>query len=127
MGRDPNEIAQIGLWERYSELSGAQGGGEYFRNGFSKLYDRGLPGLTGIPRIEALVDRGARRIASFYEVIEQRIGESEYLGSDRFTLADITALRAVDFATIVKHGVPNGNENTERWYAVCSSRPSAKA
>ncbi len=127
MGRDPIEIAQIEMWERYSEMSGAQAVGEYFRNGFAKLDDRGLPGLTGIPRIEALVDRGARRIASFYEVIEQRLGESEYLGSDRFTLADITALCAVDFATMVKHGIPDGNENTERWHAACSSRPSAKA
>ena len=96
-------------------------------NGFAKLDDRGLPGITGIPRIEALIDRGERRIASFYEVIEQRLGESEYMGSDRFTLADITALCAVDFARMVKHGIPDGNGNTERWHAACSARPSAKA
>jgi len=60
-------------------------------------------------------------------LIEQRLCESEYLDSDRFTLADITVLCAVDFATMLKHGVPNGNESTERWHTVCSSRPSAKA
>ena len=127
MGRDPIEIAQIEMWERYSEMSGSQAVGEYFRNGSAKLDDRGLPGITGIPRIEALIDRGARRLASFYEVIEQRLGESEYLGSDRFTLADITALCAVDFARMVKLGIPEGSENIERWHAACSARPSAKA
>ena len=127
MGQDPIEIAQSEMWERYSEMSGAQAAGECFRNGFAKLDDRGLPGITGIPRIEALVDRGARRLASFYQVLEERLGESEYLGSDRFTLADITALCAVDFATMVKHGIPEGNENTKRWHAACSARPSTKA
>ncbi len=108
-------------------MSGLQAVGEYFRNGFAKLDDRGLPGITGIPRIEALIDRGKRRVASFYEVIEQRLGESEYLGSDRFTLADITGLCAVDFARMVKLPIPDANNNTKRWHAACSSRPSAKA
>ena len=127
MGLDPMEIAQIEMWERYCEMSGSQAVGEYFRNGSTKLDDRGLPGITGIPRIEALIDRGKRRVASFYEVIEQRLGESEYLGSDRFTLADITGLCAIDFAQMVKLAIPDANSNTKRWHAACSSRPSAKA
>jgi len=127
MGRDPIEIAQIEMWERYCEMSGSQAVGEYFRNGFSKLDDRGLPGITGIPRIEALIDRGKRRLASFYEVIEQRLGESEYLASDRFTLTDITGLCAVDFAQMVKLGIPEAHRNTKRWHAACSARPSAAA
>lgn len=127
MGKDPVETAQIEAWERFAEMSGMQAVGEYFRNGAEMFDDRGLPGVTGIPRIEALIDRGERRIAGFYEALEKRLGESEYLGSDRFTIADITALCVVDFATFAKHGIPEGNENTKRWHAACSARPSAQA
>ena len=127
MGADPIEIARVEAWERFGEMSGMQAAGEYFRNGMERFDDRGLPGVTGIPRVEALIDRGERRIAAFYEVLEQRLGESEYLASDRFTLADITNMCAVDFATFTKHGIPEGNTNTQRWYAACAGRPSAKA
>jgi len=127
MGNNPIETAQIEAWERFAEMSGMQAVGEYFRNGAEMFDDRGLPGVTGIPRIEALIDRGERRIAGFYEMLEKRLGESEYLGSDRFSIADITGLCVVDFATFTKHGIPDGNDNTKRWHAACSARPSAKA
>jgi glutathione S-transferase len=127
MGSDPIETARVEAWERFAEMSGMQAVGEFFRNGTEMFDDRGLPGTSGIPRIEALIDRGERRIAGFYGVLEKRLGESEYLASDRFTLADITALCVVDFADFTKHGIPDDNANTKRWHAACSSRPSAKA
>lgn len=127
MGSDPVEVAQVEAWERYAEMSGSQAAGEYFRNSTERFDDRGLPGVTGIPRIEALIDRGERRLVSFYEVLEKRLGESEHLGANRFTLADITAMCAVDFATFTKHPIPEGNNNTQRWHVACSARPSAKA
>ena len=127
MGKGPMETAQIEAWKRFAEMSGMQAVGEYFRNANEMFDDRGLPGQTGIPRIEALIDRGERRIASFYDVLEKRLGESAYLGSDRFTIADITALCVVDFATFAQHGIPDKNQKTKRWHAGCSSRPSAQA
>jgi glutathione S-transferase len=127
MGKDPIETAHIEAWERFAEMSGMQAVGEYFRNGSEAFNERGLPGSTDLPRIEALIERGERRIAGFYTMLEKRFAESEYLGCNRFTLADITALCVVDFATFAKHGIPDGNANTKRWHAACSARPSTKA
>jgi len=125
MGTDPVETARIESWERYAEMNGMQAAGELFRNMTPALDDRGLPGMTGIERIPALVERGKRRLAHFYAQLEDRFAQSEYLAGDRFTLADITALCVVDFATFVKQGIPEGNENTKRWYEAVSARPTA--
>ncbi|NOT55203.1 MAG: glutathione S-transferase family protein, partial [Deltaproteobacteria bacterium] len=89
---------------------------------------RGLPGVTQpVAAIPALVERGTQSVKRFYERLEQRLSESEYVGGNRFTIADITALCAVDAAT--NRGnlpIPAGNKNSQRWYAAVSARPSAK-
>ena len=59
--------------------------------------------------------------------IEKRLGESEYLGSDRFTATDITAFCVTDFGNAAGLGIPEGSENTKRWYKAVSGRASAAA
>jgi len=127
IGNDPMETAEIEAWERFSELNGMGAIGEFFRNQTDALAGRGLPGPTGLDLIPALVERGAARAAFFYDQINERLGESEYLGSDRYTIADITAQCAVDFASAVSLGIPEHCTNVARWHKAVSSRPSAAA
>jgi len=127
IGNDPMEAAEIEAWERFSELNGMGAIGEFFRNQTDALAGRGLPGPTGLDLIPALVERGAARAAFFYDQINERLGESEYLGSDRYTIADITAQCAVDFASAVSLGIPEHCTNVARWHKAVSSRPSAAA
>ena len=127
LGKDPKESAAIEAWERFAEMSGIQAIGEFFRNQTEALADRAMPGYSGVPLIPELVERGKKRAAYFYDQIEKRLGESEYLGSGRFSAADITALCAVDFGSAFGLGVPEGNENTKRWYKAVSSRASTAA
>jgi glutathione S-transferase len=127
LGSDPKEAAAIQAWERFSEMSGMQSFGEFFRNQTQALADRAIPGYSGVPLIPELVERGRKRAAYFHDQIEKRFGEFEYLAGDRFTAADITALCAVDFGNAVGLGIPEGNENTKRWYKAVSARPSAAA
>lgn len=127
LGKDPKESAIIQGWERFSEMSGLQAFGEFFRNQTEALKDRAMPGFSGVPLIPELVERGKKRVAYFYDQMEKRLGGSEYLAGDRFTAADITALCAVDFGNAVGLGIPEGNEHTKRWYKAVSARPSAAA
>jgi glutathione S-transferase len=127
LGNDPKDSALIQAWERFAELSGMQAIGEFFRNQSPALTDRAIPGYKGVPLIPDLVERSKKRAAYFYDQIEKRLGESEYLGSDRFTAADITALCVIDFGNAVGLGIPEGNENTKRWYKAVSGRASAAA
>lgn len=85
-----------------------------------------MPGFSGVDLVPALVDRGRNRAGWFYDQIEKRLGESEYLGGDRYTAADITALCAVDFGNAVGLGIPEGHSNTQRWHATCAARPGTQ-
>jgi glutathione S-transferase len=60
-------------------------------------------------------------------VLEKRLAESEFIATERFTIADITALCAVDFARVVNIKISEEQTNLKRWYNAVSSRPSAKA
>lgn len=129
MGRSPLEKATIESWQRHMEFDGMVAVSEVVRNSIPVFSTRGLPGVTQpVAAIPALVERGTNSVKRFYERLEQRLSESEYVGGNRFTIADITALCAVDVATNRANlPIPASNKNTQRWHAAVSARPSAKA
>ena len=127
LGNDPLESAQIEAWERFAEMQGMAAIGEFFRNQMDVLKDRAMPGFSGIALIPELVERGKKRTAWFYQQLEKRLGESEYVGSDRYTAADITAQCAVDFANAAGLPVPDDCPNVSRWLKAVGSRASASA
>ena len=127
MGRDALEKAQIESWQRHMEFDGLNPTGEMFRNSFDAFKNRGLPGLENVQAIPDLAARGKAGVERFYERLEQRLSQSNYIAGERYTVADITALCVVDFAGFAKMGIPEANTNTKRWHADVSSRPSAKA
>ena len=127
MGRDALEKAQIESWQRHMEFDGLNPTGEMFRNSFDPFKNRGLPGLENVQAIPELAARGKAGVERFYERLEQRLSQSAYIAGERYTIADITALCVVDFASFAKMGIPEANTNTKRWHTDVSSRPSAKA
>ena len=127
MGRDALEKAQIESWQRHMEFDGLNPTGEMFRNSFDPFKNRGLPGLENVQAIPELAARGKAGVERFYERLEQRLSQSAYIAGERYTVADITALCVVDFASFAKMGIPEANTNTKRWHADVSARPSAKA
>jgi len=127
MGRDALEKAQIESWQRHMEFDGLNPTGEMFRNSFDPFKNRGLPGLENVQAIPELAARGKAGVERFYERLEHRLSQSSYVAGERYTIADITALCVVDFASFAKMGIPEANTNTKRWHADVSSRPSAKA
>jgi len=70
-------------------------------------------------------DKNAHR---FYERLNNELAERSYMAGSRFTVADITALTAIDFATELVGLKPEENlENLWDWHQRVSARPSAKA
>jgi glutathione S-transferase len=127
LGSDPKEAASIESWERFSEFNGMGAIAEYFRNQNQALAGRGMPGPTSLELVPALVERGKKRAGWFYAQINEQLGKTEYLGSNRYSIADITAQCVVDFATAVKLGIPDDCGNIARWHKLVSARPSAAA
>ncbi len=63
----------------------------------------------------------------FLTRIDDRLGDSEYLAGDTFTIADITAFVTLGFAGRIKLGIPEGCPNVARWHGQIATRPSAEA
>ena len=128
LGRDAKEAAQIEMWDRLAEWEGMMAVSEVFRNTHRLFVGRGLAGYdVEIPQIPDLAKRGELRLGKFFEKIDERLSQSEYLAGDVFSFADITALCAIDFAISRRLVIPEKCGHVVRWHGAVSARPSASA
>jgi glutathione S-transferase len=127
MGRNPQEKGLIAAWQREAERNGFYAVMEAFRNSTPGLKGRALPGPHDYEQIPALAERGRQRVAHFYEQMDARLAQSEFVAGTSYSIADITVLVTVDFASRVKLPIPQACQHVQRWHAQVSARPSAKA
>ena len=128
MGRDTVDRAIVEMWNRRMEFDGYLAVAEAVRNGLPMFKDRGLSGVPGgVPQIPALAERGKATFDRFLTRIDDRLGDTEYLAGDTFTIADITAFVTLGFAGRIKLDIPEGCTNVARWHGQIATRPSAEA
>ena len=128
MGVDAREQALVLMWHDICTLQGYLGIQERFRNSPDFPGGRGLPGPVSYDRIPALVDRGEQRIEAFFARLDQRLAESPYLATDRYTYADIAAFVYLGFAKRVTGQDPaEGREHVNRWAGEIAARPAVAA
>lgn len=78
-----------------------------------------------IPEAKAASDKN---VHAYYKRLDQTFAEDEFAAGERYTLADITLLAAVDFAsTLVRLPPDDSLLNLKRWHEQVSARPSASA
>jgi len=127
-GADAVDEALITMWERRAELDGFAPAMEGVRNDATGLKGRALSGPHDYDQIPELVERSKRRVSDFYEDFNSRLEEAHFVAGDDFSVADITALVTVDFATAeLKMPLPASAYAFRRWYEKVAARPSAKA
>ena len=62
------------------------------------------------------------------ERMDRELNGHQFVASDRFTIADITALVAIDIGSrLAEIKIPPELTHLTRWHQAVSSRPSAKA
>jgi glutathione S-transferase len=127
MGESAEEKAVVTAWHRISERNGFYAVMEALRNSTPGLKSRALPGPDDYEQIPALAERGRARIGRFFEQMDARLAQSEFVAGARYSIADITALVSVDFARWVKLSMPEHCAHLRRWHEQVSARPSAKA
>ncbi|WP_170403857.1 glutathione S-transferase family protein [Ruegeria arenilitoris] len=126
MGRTPDEMGLVLMWNSIIEQQGGQPIAEILRNTHPAFTDRAIPGPENHAQIPELAQRGAARVGHFFDLLERRLAESPYLTGPEFTLADITAFVFVDFARVIKQRIPEGNSATLAWFEKICARPSAQ-
>jgi glutathione S-transferase len=119
-GKSALEKGQIMMWQRQVELCLFMQIGMCFQHSTGYFKDR----MTPVPEFGK---ESGINAAKYLNVLEARLGENEYIAGDSFSIADITALCAIDFARVVQIKLQDKHSNLQRWYEQVSSRPSAKA
>lgn len=125
MGEGAKEQALVLMWHDMATLEGYLGIQEVYRNGQEYFKGRALAGPQGYEQIEALVDRGRKRVEVFFDKLDRRLGESPYVALDRFTYADIAAYVYQGFAKRAVGTDPaGGRDNLTRWSEMIAVRPA---
>ena len=124
LGKTPLEKAEVASWNWRAEFEGLLAVAEALRNGSPAMANRALPGPRDYPQIPELAQRGLQRIQDFFAVLDERLAGREFLATDRLSIADITAVVAVDFARVVKLKPGEQHPNLLRWRAGLAQRPS---
>ena len=128
LGVTPRTKAEVAMWERRAEMEGFASAMEAVRNAVPGLKSRAIAGPHDYEQIPALVERSRLRVRNFYADFDARLAEVPFVAGDEFSVADITAVVTVDFATKAA-GLPMPEQHValKRWYFSVSARPSMAA
>ena len=124
LGTTPLEKAEIASWNWRAEFEGLLAIAEAMRNTSPALANRALAGPANYAQIPELGKRGLERLQRFMVVLNERLGGREYVAGERFSVADITAVVAMDFARIVKVKPGEQHPHLLRWRAKLAGRPA---
>ena len=128
LGATPKTKALVAMWERRVELEGFAAVMEAVRNAVPGLKNRAIAGPHDYDQIPALVERSRQRIGNFYADFNSRLADVPFVAGDEFSVADITAVVTVDFATkAVGLSMTDEHAALKRWYDSVSARASMVA
>lgn len=123
-GTTPAEKAAIAKWNWKMEMEGLMSIAEALRNASPAMKDRALPGPRNYEQIPQLAERGMKKITAFFEDLDARLQESEYVAGDKYSVADMTATVVVDFAKWVKAVPLESQTALLSWHERMKERPS---
>lgn len=120
-GEGALEIAQVEMWSRRVEF--------HFYLPVSFVFRHLHPAMKEleVPQVAPWGEANKPRVQDFLVHLDRELGTRRYVAGERYSVADITAMVAVDFMKPAKLTVPDGLGNIARWHAEVSARPSAKA
>ena len=120
-GKDAWERAQVEMWNRHAELELLIPISQVFRN-TNKFWEG---------KIKQAPDFGAimrEQTAGRFDWLERELQQRPYLAGERFTVADITALCAIDFGKVASIRIDAATHPAlAAWHQRVSERPSTKA
>ena len=126
MGKTPVEKGIISMWQRQVELAFMMQVGMCFQHTTGYFKDRMVP-------VPEYGEQAGINAAKYLSILERRLANNEYIAGDHFSIADITAVCAIDFARVVKiriredHTHKIDGTHLQRWYDAITHRASAKA
>jgi glutathione S-transferase len=113
--------ASVEMWNRRMELGLFLSVAQAFRHLHPAMAQ------LEVPQVAAWGEANKPRALEVLGFMDKELADRPFIAGDAFSVADITALVAVDFMKPARILRPPELKNLERWYQDVSSRPSAKA
>ncbi|SDW75718.1 Glutathione S-transferase [Ruegeria halocynthiae] len=126
LGRTAEDKGEVLMWNAIAEQQGGAPIAETLRNTHPSFKDRAITGPASYAQIPELAQRGIKRVDAFFDLLETRLSDREFIAGNTFSLADITTYVFVDFARVIKKRIPTGNTATLAWFDTIQARPSAQ-
>ena len=119
-GADAKQRALVEMWNRRMEFNILQPIADAFRqrHDFFKGRIRQLAEYAEVQRLNA---------EDGLDWLDRELAAHRFIAGDQFSIADITAVVAIDFGRVSKIAIKPDQVNLQRWHAEISARPSAKA
>jgi len=124
LGRTPRDKAEIASWNWRIEYEGLAAIAEALRNSAPAMANRALPGPVNYPQIPELAQRGLARVQQFMTTLNGRLAGRDFVAAGQFSVADITAAVAVDFARVVRVKPADEHVHLRRWRDAMAQRPA---
>ncbi len=113
--------ATVEMWQRRVEFGLFAEVAAVFRHLHPKM------ARNEVPQVREWGEANKLKVMESLYFLDKRLAASPYIAGDAFSIADITALVAVDFMKPAKLERPQGLAHLDRWHADVSGRPGAAA
>jgi glutathione S-transferase len=112
--------ANVEMWNRRMELGLLTHVSQAFRHTHPAMAH------LEVPQVKEWGEANLARIPKMLDYFDGELKGRQFMAGDQYSVADITALCAVDFMKVVRLSL-DGHENLRRWHGQVSARPSASA
>lgn len=120
-GEDPLERATIEMWQRQLEMRLFLPIAQVLRHTHPRMAE------MEVPQVPDWAAANRPRALQAMAIVDAALGERPFIAGERFTVADITGLVALDFARPARIAIPEELVHLNRWHAALKARPSAAA
>jgi glutathione S-transferase len=120
-GKGALERAVVEMWNRRMELN------LFFH--VTQAFRHIHPAMAHleVPQVKEWGEANKAKALDVLAIVDEQLGSNRYIAGSNYSVADITALVAIDFMRPARLQRPENLKNLARWYEEVSSRPSAKA
>lgn len=121
LGKGALGRAMVEMWNRRMELGLFLSVAQAFRHLHPAM------GHLEVPQVPAWGEANKPKALEIIHFVDQELATRPFIAGNEFSVADITALVAVDFMKAARIQRPPELKNLQRWHQEVSARPSAKA
>ncbi len=120
-GSGPLQRAMIEMWQRRAELGLLFHVAQAFRHLHPKMSQ------LEVPQIAAWGESNKDKAIEMMKIFDHQLRQNRFVAGADYSIADITAMVAIDFTKPAKIAMPDDLESLKRWYGEVSARLSAAA